>query len=108
MGNDHAELIARCETVQSQRLGSLYSARNLSETLGVRLQKVGRTTGDGNTCDFCRHMEGTTKPLDSEYMAKDAVITIGDHSYTNSFEAMSTPNGHPRCRCYEDYEVIED
>lgn len=108
MGNTHAELIARCETVQSQRLGSLYSARNISETLGVRLQKVWRTTGDGNTCEFCQHMEGTTMPLDSAYMAKDATVTIGDHSYTNSFEAMSTPNAHPRCRCYEDYEVIED
>lgn len=108
MGNEHAELIARCETVQSQRLGSLYSARNLSETLGVRLQKVWRTTGDGNTCDFCKHMEGVTMPLDSAYMAKDAVITIGDHSYVNSFETMTTPNGHPRCRCYEDYEVAED
>lgn len=108
LGNDHAELIARCETVQSQRLGSLYSARNLSETLGVRLQKVWRTTGDGNTCEFCRHMEGTAIPLDSSYMEKDAVITIGDHSYTNGFETMATPNGHPRCRCYEDYEVVED
>lgn len=108
ISNDHAELIARCETVQSQRLGSLYSARNLSETLGVRLQKVWRTTGDGNTCEFCQHMEGTTRSLDSAYMAKDATVTIGSHSYTNSFEAMSTPNGHPRCRCYEDYEVIED
>ena len=108
MSNDHAELIARCETVQSQRLGSLYSARNLSETLGVKLQKVWRTTGDGNTCDFCKHMEGTTRPLDSAYMAKDAVVNIGDHSYVNSFETMSTPNGHPRCRCYEDYEVAED
>lgn len=108
IGNDHAELIARCETVQSQRLGSLYSARNLSETLGVKLQKVWRTTGDGNTCDFCRHMEGTAIPLDSAYMAKDTVINIGDHTYTNSFETMSTPNGHPRCRCYEDYEVVED
>ena len=107
LGNDHAELIARCETVQSQRLGSLYSARNISETLGIKLQKVWRTTGDGNTCDFCRYMEGTTMPLDSAYMAKDAAITIGDHSYTNSFETMSTPNGHPRCRCYEDYEVVE-
>lgn len=107
MGNDHAELIARCETVQSQRLGSLYSARNLSETLGVKLQKVWRTTGDGNTCDFCQHMEGTTRPLDSAYMAKDATVTIGGHDYVNSFETMSTPNGHPRCRCYEDYEVIE-
>lgn len=108
MSNDHAELIARCETVQSQRLGSLYSARNLSETLGVKLQKVWRTTGDGNTCDFCQHMEGTTIPLDSTYMEKDAVVNIGDHSYTNSFETMATPNGHPRCRCYEDYEVAED
>lgn len=108
LGNNHAELIARCETVQSQRLGSLYSARNLSETLGVRLHKVWRTTGDGNTCDFCRHMEGTTIPLDSAYMEKDAVVNIGDHSYTNSFETMATPNGHPRCRCYEDYEVAED
>lgn len=107
-GNDHAELIARCETVQSQRLGSLYSAKNMSETLGIRLQKVWRTTGDGNTCDFCRHMEGTAKPLDSVYMAKDAVINIGDRSYTNGFESMATPNGHPRCRCYEDYEVVED
>lgn len=108
LSNDHAELIARCETVQSQRLGSLYSARNLSETLGVRLQKVWRTTGDGNTCDFCQHMEGTTMPLDSAYMAKDATVNIGDHSYTNSFESMTTPNGHPRCRCYEDYEVVGD
>lgn len=108
LGNDHAELIARCETTQSQRLGSLYSAMNMSETLGVRLQKVWRTTGDGNTCDFCHHMEGTTIPLDSAYMAKGAVINIGDHDYTNSFETMTTPNGHPRCRCYEDYEVVED
>lgn len=108
MSNEHAELIARCETVQSQRLGSLYSARNLSETLGVALRKVWRTTGDGNTCDFCHHMEGTTRSLDSAYMAKDAVINIGDHAYVNSFETMLTPNGHPRCRCYEDYEVAED
>lgn len=108
MGNDHAELIARCETVQSQRLGSLYSARNLSETLGIRLQKVWRTTGDSNTCDFCKHMEGTTISLNSAYMAKDATININGHDYVNSFEAMSTPNGHPRCRCYEDYEVVED
>lgn len=108
MGNSHAELIARCETVQSQRLGSLYSARSLSETLGVRLQKVWRTTGDGNTCDFCHHMEGTTIPLDSAYMAKDATITIDGHDYESSFETMTTPNGHPRCRCYEDYEVVED
>lgn len=108
MGNEHAELITRCETVQSQRLGSLYSARNLSETLGVKLQKVWRTTGDGNTCDFCKHMEGTTRPLDSAYMAKDAVVNIGERSYVNGFETMDTPNGHPRCRCYEDYEVVED
>lgn len=108
LGHDHAELIARCETVQSQRLGSLYSARHLSETLGVRLRKVWRTTGDGNTCDFCRHMEGTTIPLDSSYMSKDATITVNGHDYVNNFETMATPNGHPRCRCYEDYEVVKD
>jgi hypothetical protein len=53
-------------------------------------------------------MEGTAMPLNSTYMAKGAIITIGDHDYTNSFENMITPNGHPRCRCYEDYEVTED
>lgn len=108
MGNDHAELITRCETVQAQRLGSLYSARNLSETLGVRLQKVWRTTGDGNTCDFCKHMEGTTIGLDSTYLSTGASIEINDHTYINNFENMTTPNGHPNCRCYEDYEVVED
>lgn len=107
LGNEHAELIARCETVQAQRLGSLYSARNLSETLGVRLQKVWRTTGDGNTCDFCKHMEGTTIGLDSSYLPNGASIEIGDHTYINNFENMATPNGHPNCRCYEDYEVME-
>lgn len=108
MGNEHAELIARCETVQAQRLGSLYSARNLSETLGVRLQKVWRTTGDSNTCDFCRHMEGTDIGLDSTYLPTGASIEIGGHTYVNNFENMTTPNAHPNCRCYEDYEVVED
>lgn len=107
-GNEHAELIARCETVQAQRLGSLYSARNLSETLGVRLQKVWRTTGDGNTCEFCKHMEGTTIGLDNTYLPTGASIEVNDHTYVNNFENMTTPNGHPNCRCYEDYEVVED
>lgn len=107
-GNEHAELIARCETVQAQRLGSLYSARNISETLGVKLQKVWRTTGDGNTCDFCKHMEGTTIGLDNTYLPTGASIEVNDHTYVNNFENMVTPNGHPNCRCYEDYEVVED
>lgn len=108
MGNDHAELIARCETVQAQRLGSLYSARNMSESLGVRLQKVWRTSGDATTCDFCKHMEGTTIGLDNTYLPTGASIEVNDHTYVNNLEDMATPNGHPNCRCYEDYEVVED
>lgn len=107
LGNDHAELIARCETVQAQRLGSLYSAKNMSETLGVRLKKVWRSSGDATTCDFCKYMEGTTISLDGSYMAENTAVTVGDHTYVNNFENMSTPNGHPNCRCYEDYEVAE-
>lgn len=108
LGNEHAELIARCETVQAQRLGSLYSAKNMSETLGIRLKKIWRSSGDATTCDFCKHMEGTTISLDSSYLTTGASIEIGDHTYVNNFENMSTPNGHPNCRCYEDYEVVED
>lgn len=108
LGNEHAELIARCETVQAQRLGSLYSARNMSETLGVRLQKVWRTSGDATTCDFCKHMEGTSISLDGSYLDYGASIETGDRTYVNSFENMVTPNGHPNCRCYEDYEVVEN
>lgn len=106
-GNEHAELIARCETVQAQRLGSLYSAKNMSETLGVRLNKVWRSSGDATTCDFCKHMDGTTIGLDSSYLDYGASVETGDHTYVNSFETMATPNGHPNCRCYEDYEVME-
>ena len=108
LGNEHAELIARCETVQAQRLGSLYSARNMSETLGVRLQKVWHTSGDATTCDFCKHMEGTTLGLDGSYLDYGASVETGDRTYVNSFENMVTPNGHPNCRCYEDYEVVEN
>ena len=107
LGNEHAELIARCETVQAQRLGSLYSAKNMSETLGVRLKKIWRSSGDATTCDFCKHMEGTSISLDGFYLSENAAVTIGDHTYVNNFESMSTPNGHPNCRCYEDYEVVE-
>lgn len=108
LGNDHAELIARCETVQAQRLGSLYSAKNMSETLGVRLKKIWRTSGDATTCDFCKHMDGTTISLDDSYLSTGASIEVGDRTYVNNFEGMITPNGHPNCRCYEDYEVVED
>lgn len=108
LGNEHAELIARCETVQAQRLGSLYSAKNMSETLGVRLQKVWRTSGDATTCDFCKHMDGTTLSLDGSYLDYGASVEVGDRTYVNSFENMNTPNGHPNCRCYEDYKVVED
>lgn len=108
LGNEHAELIARCETVQAQRLGSLYSAKNMSETLGVRLQKVWRTSGDATTCDFCKRMEGTTLGLDGSYLDHGASIETGDRTYVNNFETMITPNGHPNCRCYEDYEVMEE
>lgn len=108
LGNEHSELIARCETVQAQRLGSLYSARNMSETIGVRLEKVWRSSGDATTCDFCRHMDGTTIGLDNSYLDYGASVEVGDHTYVNSFENMVTPNGHPNCRCYEDYEVAED
>ena len=108
MGNEHAELIARCETVQAQRLGSLYSAKNMSETLGVRLQKVWRTSGDATTCDFCQHMNGVAIGLDGSYLDYGASVETGDHTYVNSFENMVTPNGHPNCRCYEDYEVVEN
>ena len=108
LGNEHAELIARCETVQAQRLGSLYSARNMSETLGVRLQKVWHTSGDATTCDFCKHMEGVTISLDGSYLDYGASVETGDRTYVNSFENMVTPNGHPNCRCYEDYEVVEN
>lgn len=107
-GNEHAELITRCETVQAQRLGSLYSAKHMSETLGVSLRKTWRTTGDAATCDFCKHMEGTTISLEGSYLAENAAVTIGDRTYVNNFENMATPNGHPNCRCYEDYEVMED
>lgn len=107
-GNKHAELIARCETVQAQRLGSLYSAKHMSETLGVSLRKTWRTTGDATTCDLCRHMEGTTISLEGSYLTENAAVTIGDRTYVNNFEDMVTPNGHPNCRCYEDYEVVEN
>nr|UWI38758.1 MAG: portal protein [Bacteriophage sp.] len=106
-GTEHAELIARCETVQAQRLGSLYSAKNMSETLGVRLKKVWRSSGDATTCDFCKHMDGVTVGLDSPYLDYGASVEAGNHTYVNSFENMNTPNGHPNCRCYEDYEVVE-
>lgn len=80
----------------------------MSETLGIRLRKTWKATDDTTTCDFCRHMGGTSVGLDGSYMDYGASIEIEDHTYVNKFESMITPNAHPNCRCYEDYEVVED
>ena len=52
-------------------------------------------------------MEGNRIALDDTYLAENASVEIGDRTYVNNFESMQTPNGHPNCRCYEDYEVVE-
>lgn len=96
----HAELLARNEILASQRLGDLYSARNMSETVGLKLDKEWKTSDDSGVCPFCKSMEGTRIDLDASFLDKGSSVDIDGKTYANDYEDMVTANGHPNCRCY--------
>lgn len=102
-----AELLARNELVNSERLGSLYSAKSMSEDMGIPLVKVWNVTAD-DPCPFCAHMDGQKIPLDGSWMNKGDVLTIDGKDYANTFEDKTTPDGHPNCRCVATFEVDEE
>ena len=100
-----AELLARNELVNSQRLGSYYSARNMSDDLQVQLEKQWNSSHDATVCDFCRYMDGKTVDIDGTFMENGDEITIGDTTYVNDWMSKTTCDGHPNCRCYQTYIV---
>ena len=112
LGYDRAELLASNEFAIALNLGSLFSAKNMSEDLGVKLRKVWHTSGldykHGNPpCDFCVHMDGKTIGLEQSFMGQGELITIDGTDYVNdTIESMETPHAHPHCRCVLTYEVV--
>lgn len=100
-----AELLARNEYVNSHRLGELYMSRDVSNQLGVELDKVWTTSHDSGVCDFCSAMDGTRVELDASYLDKGASLEINGKIYANDYEDMQTAAAHPNCRCYLQYKV---
>lgn len=102
-----AELIAVNELVSAQRLGSLYSARALSTSLHVSMEKIWNTTAD-DPCPFCSAMNGKSVPLEATFLPVGGVMVVDGKIYANDFVDMRTTSGHPRCRCVATFKVVDN
>ena len=110
LDNDRAELLAANELRNAERLGNLYSAKNLSQKTGVTLKKVWHTSGldsgsEHKPCPFCEHMDGKVVGLSETFLAEGDSIDIDGETYTNDYAPMVTAAAHPRCPCTQTYEV---
>lgn len=110
MATDRAELLAGNELRNAERMGNLYSAKNLSQQMGVTLKKVWHTSGldagsEQKPCPFCEHMNGKVVGLSETFLPKGESIDIDGETYTNDYASMTTAAAHPRCRCTQTYEV---
>lgn len=102
---DRAALLARNETVNSQRLGALFSAKNMADDLGVEISKVW-TAVVSDPCPFCARMNGKTIGIDDVFMKLGDSVTIDGKDYVNTFADKQTCDGHPNCRCVLTYKVL--
>lgn len=100
-----AARLARNETVNSERLGALFSARNMADDLGIEMAKVWTAVAT-NPCPFCSSMDGKTIGLDDVFMKEGESVDIDGHEYVNTFADKDTCDGHPNCRCVLTYKVI--
>lgn len=101
---NRAQLLARNELVNAERLGALFSAKAMADDLGIVIEKVWTTTSE-RPCPFCSHMDGTSKPLDETFMDLGDSLKIGDKTYVNDFASKMTCDGHPNCKCVLTYQV---
>lgn len=99
-----AELLARNELVNAERLGALYSASNMADDMGLDIVKVWSAVGS-NPCPFCKHMDGESKPLHESFMELGESIEVAGKTYVNDFASKQTCDGHPRCECVLTYKV---
>lgn len=82
-----AETIARTETMRASNEGQ-QQAWNQAVDAGLLSggeQKVWIVTPDDRLCPICEGMEDVTIPIDEDFDVEG--------------ERVSTPPGHPRCRC---------
>lgn len=105
VNGDRAALLARNETVNSQRLGALFSAKNMSDDLGVEISKVW-TAVVSDPCPFCARMNGKSIGIDDVFMKLGDSVTIDGKDYVNTFADKQTCDGHPNCRCVLTYKVM--
>lgn len=104
VSGSRAESLARNELIKAEKLGSLYSALNMSTEMGIRLEKYWKTTGP-HPCPVCTEMNGKTIDLDDTFMDLGDSLEINGKSYVNDFESKITADGHPNCLCVTLYRV---
>lgn len=97
--------ISRTEIGVAGNESSIYSMKNISNELGVKVYKVWRVNSS-TPCSFCASNNGMRVLVDDNFYNIGDVIHDHDGGILkNDFKDLSTPNPHPACMCSVYYEV---
>ena len=97
--------ISRTEIGVAGNESSIYSMKNISKELGVKVYKVWQVNSS-TPCSFCASNNGMRVLVDENFYNIGDVIHDHDGGMLkNDFKDLSTPNPHPACRCSVYYEV---
>lgn len=110
MPKARAATIARNETIYAFRAGGLENAKYLGEKYSLKIKKTWRCHHDDRTCPICEAMDGQTVEIDSAFPdgaeGKDGVRYGWERDSWN--DDGQIPSAHVFCRCYFEWEVVND
>ena len=97
--------ISRTEIEVAGNESSIYSMKNISKELGVKVYKVWQVNSS-TPCSFCDSNNGMRVLVDENfYNIGDEIHDHDGGVLKNDFKDLSTPNPHPSCACSVYYEV---
>lgn len=98
--------LALSETNRAGNAGSIYSMEQVAKDAKIKIEKVWQVRG--NSCEFCRAMDGQAVDVSETFVEKGADIEGADGGkLTNNFVSMDVPTAHSNCGCYCTYKVVK-
>lgn len=98
--------LALSETNRAGNAGSIYAMEKVAQDTKLKINKVWHVRGD--SCEFCRAMEGKSVGITEAFVEKGGQIDgVDGGTLTNNFVTMDVPTAHSNCGCYTTYEVIK-
>lgn len=100
-----AERLARTETHRANVRASVEAMRDVQSQTGITIQKIWKRTRSEPE-PICDELDGTIIGVEQTFWQAGEARTIGDKTFTNSWQDMEGGDAHIGCACViEDYIV---